>query len=69
MLRVLRGRYLAGLMFVAWMLITALRSRYAHPYELLWWTGIVAAGAAMFAAGWIWRGTRGEVRRRRETRV
>ena len=60
----------AVLMVVVWLAVTAVRSRYAHPYEPLWVIGILASGAAMYASGFLTARSIGKARQRaREGRL
>lgn len=61
----IRERFRPALFFAAWMAVVALRSIFARPYELLWFTGVIAAFACAFACGYVWRGLKPARDRRR----
>ncbi|WP_431231465.1 hypothetical protein ACQ856_18055 [Mycolicibacterium psychrotolerans] len=42
--------------FAVWCAIVAVRAAVTRPYELLWFTGIVAAFLFAATCGYIWRG-------------
>lgn len=72
-MRLLRGfsvrdLSLLAIGFIVWASIIATRSAYTHPYELLWFVGNVASGAAAFVLGRQWTKSEPARRARREKR-